>query len=808
MTPVRSSPLVVFFPTILQTNLGFLVQGPYRTTPSRDNVPANDPWNKYLVTETSALLVEALQELRGLGLLNVDALRSLPLDASRSPEGSMFAPLFTAVREAFSILPLLPRFGGGHLAAKQAKLARTQELRELFSPPQLSSLFQVDQELGWVSEDITQDRTPELRRYLIDELDIVEMIPESMLARLTKSFLEAQTDEWIVRLYEFLHGQPSLLRSGRLNDSPVIRLENGSHVTPRKDGEPQAFLPGPVPTGFPTVRPSVCRSEEALVFLKSLGLSQPDPIDDVITNVLPKYQQNDVQVSASQYQADIERFLTAFSTDSTAQRSKLIAALKNACFVAVVNTGNGSRCFARPGEAYQATQRLKDLFQGVPDVMIVDDTYDCLRKEKARDLLEACGTALYLQPVETKPSFTWEQKVEMRIKSGTRDITSEVGIQDFTLRGLEPLLATLSQLPPSQAGAKAALLWQALCDVQDRRGASMFSGTYKWHYYHPRQHSFDAAFVRLLNESAWVPDRNGVLQRPELVMFGDIQPPWDSNPFLLSKIRFKPAIIEELAKEAGIEPGVLDLLKKYGLTSEAELKERLGIHEEVTLDNGQTHSEDETEAGKPTSSQSIQPILHRSEEPNTLMSGSKEPGAGSISVPDAGQEPAQKGAPPSKQPQVVQQHGGARKFVSYVAVDVHEEETDPDGLEHQERLELEEKAIALVLSREPQLKRTPTNNPGFDLIQPGPDANPTRWVEVKAMKGTFQDRPVGLSKRQFECAQEHGESYWLYVVESAGSPEHSRVIRVQDPAGKARTFTFDHGWLAVSEIISEVTPPK
>lgn len=38
IVPVAHSPLVVFFPTVLETNLGFVLQGPYRTTLSRDNV--------------------------------------------------------------------------------------------------------------------------------------------------------------------------------------------------------------------------------------------------------------------------------------------------------------------------------------------------------------------------------------------------------------------------------------------------------------------------------------------------------------------------------------------------------------------------------------------------------------------------------------------------------------------------------------------------------------------------------------------------------------------------------------------------
>ena len=37
------SPLTVFFSTEKETFLGFLIQGPYRTTPARANVPEHDP---------------------------------------------------------------------------------------------------------------------------------------------------------------------------------------------------------------------------------------------------------------------------------------------------------------------------------------------------------------------------------------------------------------------------------------------------------------------------------------------------------------------------------------------------------------------------------------------------------------------------------------------------------------------------------------------------------------------------------------------------------------------------------------------
>ena len=112
---------------------------------------------------------------------------------------------------------------------------------------------------------------------------------------------------------------------------------------------------------------------------------------------------------------------------------------------------------------------------------------------------------------------------------------------------------------------------------------------------------------------------------------------------------------------------------------------------------------------------------------------------------------------------------------------------------------VEEKAIQFILKNEPQLYRTPANNPGYDLFKEE-DGQIVRWVEVKAMTGSLNDRPVGLSHTQFEYAREHKEAYWLYVVEHAESPDEARIVRIQDPAGKAWTFTFDRGWLNVADI--------
>ena len=432
---VERSPLAVFFPTVLETHLGFLVQGPYRTTPSRDNVPRSDTWNQHLVGQTASLLGEALCWLRDNELLDTAGLRCLPLDPAKFGASSMFAPLYDATKSALSSQPLLPRFDAGHVATPCARLGRTQELRDLFMPAQLAALYREQDELVWLSGDITQDRTPELRRYLMQELDVQELTPEAVIPQLDRGFLETQSDDWIGKLYEFLSGQPGLRR--RFEVFPLIRLEDGTHVPPRVDGQPQAFLAGPIATGFPVVRATVCASETSLDFLRSLGLTQPDPVDDVVRNVLPKYRQDEVDVSDADYEADIGRILNAFGTDSKGQRKKLLAALRESAFVKAVHAGDKSTTVSEPGDVYLATERLKELFAGVDGILLVDDAYACLRGEDIRELLEACGATRSLQPVSVECHLSSEQRTEIRRDQGLERSTWEqpIGRQDTSWAG-------------------------------------------------------------------------------------------------------------------------------------------------------------------------------------------------------------------------------------------------------------------------------------------------------------------------------------------------------------------------------------
>jgi hypothetical protein len=840
--PVAASPLVVFFPTVVPTNLGFLVQGPYRTTPSRDNIPRGEPWNQYLVKETSSLLVDAMCWMRDNAMLETSALRCLPLSRDKFPVGAMFAPIFETVRQALLNEPLLPRFDGGFVPASQAKLARTQELRELFGPDQIEVLFG-SKASAWLTGDITPDRQPEIRTYLMQELGITEVTPATLVPRLSKEFLEAQSDDWVRRLYEFLSGQEAALRRS-LDKMPLIRLDDGVHVVPRENGVAKAFLPSAIKTGFPTICPAVCATVEARSFLLFLGITEPDPVDDVVWNLLPKYQQETVEVSDDVYAADVERILAAFSTDSKTQREKLIAELRNTSFVMVVDTGDGAGYVAKPHGIYLATDRLKQLFSGVSDVLIVDDGYVCLRGEEMRELLEACGALRYPRPEKAPNEPHWSDRLkELRVRAGHAESSGYSDkVEDWTLQGFQDLLEHLPKLRLEQRAGRARLIWESLGDLEERRGRGIFDGSYSWSHNGKYATSFPAAFLCSLNAASWVPDANGELVPPNLVMFDLLG--WKSNPFLLSKIAFKPPIIDQLAKEAGIDPAALDLLRKLGITSVADLTSRLGmthippVNEAPTGDaqSDEISAEEEADDTKPSGDNvyddakdlygggmpDIPPGSHDSDGGDGATNGAGRGGHGGIvtgtprggvqgeggahggSGGNTGDDIKSGGTGSGGQGKRTPGSVGGRPFISYVGIHPDDEETDPDGLDQAARMRIEDLAICLIISLESGLHRTPANNPGFDLFEANEDGQPVRWVEVKSMTGSLENRPVGLSRTQFDYALAKGDSYWLYVVEYATDLVKARVQRIQNPVGHARTFTFDKGWSQ----IARTKPPE
>ena len=73
-----------------------------------------------------------------------------------------------------------------------------------------------------------------------------------------------------------------------------------------------------------------------------------------------------------------------------------------------------------------------------------------------------------------------------------------------------------------------------------------------------------------------------------------------------------------------------------------------------------------------------------------------------------------------------------------------------------------------------------------------------RYIEVKGTSGEWKTRGVSITRLQFSEAQNHGDKFWLYVVEHALDETNARIHPIQNPAMKVDSFMFDGEWRKVA----------
>ncbi|MGB6578362.1 MAG: hypothetical protein WBF34_10610 [Streptosporangiaceae bacterium] len=562
------SPLTVFFPTEKETFLGFLIQGPYRTTPARDNIPGHDPSNQALVRETAALLTDVLRELREDGLLTVAALQTLPLDAVRFPVGSMFRPLFDSVGDALIAEALIPMADGGYGVAVDLELAGGAKVRELLDPDQLGALCGADRPVWFTDESITEQLTPVLWRYLREEIGIDEITPSDVVSRVTREFLQAQTDEWITRFYAFLFGDSAMWRAprsageqpGPARAKPIIRLEDGRHVAPfDAQDRPAVYLPGPVASSLPTVRRAIADAPDARQFLAALNLTQPDMVAEVLQVILPRYDGMDIaefdpahDLDMAQHDADLDCVMGALDEAAGGRRGELLERLRRTAFLIGENAATGEQRLTPPPGLYQRSKELEVYFEANPDAWFAGDRYGPW-------LVQLRGMGV-------------RQAVEVRARTpnqaGYVVITVEFGRNERGLDGFDPgaEIDGLEFALRHPSHARSEYVWNVLLAPNRRLVAGVVERSALASFGDSSLENAGSAIAAAAEREAWLPGRDGTFGRPTELSLDDLPPTYTRDEGLAQALNMLRPVIAEAARRLGIPPEVL-----WGLSARPDL---------------------------------------------------------------------------------------------------------------------------------------------------------------------------------------------------------------------------------------------
>jgi hypothetical protein len=533
IVPCASSPLVVFLPTQKETFLGFLVQGPYRTTPARDNIGEHDPDNQALARQTAALLTDVLRELRDDGLLTADVLATLPLEPTRFEPGTIFRPLFDAVREALSREELIPVAGGGYRAAAETKLTGDPEVRELFGAGH-----------PYVFTDDVRD--PRLYEYLNTELGIAEVTPDDGVAAATEDFLVQQSDGWIARFYGFLLGHPSLWRDrdGIARDKPIIRLEDGTHTAPfDAHDRPAAFLPA-TGSGLPSVRRAVAEYPAASRFLAALGFATADVVDEVLQAVLPEYEKFTVaSLDAARHDADLDLVFRALDEAPAGRRAELAERLRTTAFLVGENAATGEQRLMPPGQLYQRSKELEVYFDGNPDAWFAADTYGPW-------LVQLRGTGV-------RDAGAYRDRppgLDGHVLLADGFARHERGVDGFDpdaeIDGLEFALRHPGQ-------ARSEYVWNRLLAPNRRLLAGVVEKSVRDGFVDSSREDVRSAIAEAASAQAWLPAPDGTFRRPPELSLDDLPAGYAREDALAAALGMGRPVVAEAARQLGLPPDVL-----------------------------------------------------------------------------------------------------------------------------------------------------------------------------------------------------------------------------------------------------------
>jgi hypothetical protein len=554
----NESKLIVFFPTEKVTYLNFLIQGPYKTTPNRGDIPLEDEQNQYILEETANLVAESIPIIKKLDLLNVSFLEVLPIEQNHSDE-LIYSSIYKEVKkkllteEAF-----LPTSKSNFTDSHSALLARGKELIEFLNNEDIKILFGKEY---WIDTNITDDRTRELRNYLKNELDIKEVDFEDFAVTITKEFIERKSDDWLIEFYSRLLDQRSLWakkdnasrNAVNLRQKPIIRLADNSHINPcDQNNKIQVYLPADIKSKYRTVKITLTKNENSLKFLTDLGVTKPDIFAEIRELVIQKYVNPEPNVDIEEYLEDFEKLLIAFQKDDPDKKKELIIDLKDLYIIRSTNSITGINDFRQPQEVYLKLEELIEYFKKYNFVFFVSDELH-QRFSGNEDyflvFLTDIGCENKPRRKQIEPNLSHEEKEKLR---DNRGYTREIHTIDYDYEGLENFLTDLTK-------KRSSILWKFLlksiesCDKWARD--DFFKGEYEWFRYYRYSKKYDSKFLKTLKNSNWIFDVNENIVSPNQITLSGINDCYvkdnDNIEMLINILGFQVDEIKRIEERTG-----------------------------------------------------------------------------------------------------------------------------------------------------------------------------------------------------------------------------------------------------------------
>jgi hypothetical protein len=501
-----NSPVSVYFPTKVESHMGFLLNGPFNTTPTREQIKENDEHNKKLVKQIAVLLSKAVLQCKSRKILTPNLLLTLPIKIEPEEKFDIvkWKPGYS---ESWLLYPIIEKVL--HLFQNEAIIPCEKQQYEKLSDvfishePELKSLLNKRQcnDLCDGRNKIVQPNIPsKLENFLIDYLQIPILDGDTFLESLTDSFMEEQSDSWLSRFYQYLYGIDKSQKDIKclFQSKKWLRLDDQSMSTLIiEDDIPAIFLSASSDCDCPIVKKTFLKNTIVKSFFSEvLDLPVLDSIELSKRNILEHFKDNTIG-DESQISAFMQNVQKVLREDTGKRKSAFIRQLYQIPWVPGINFQNGSRKMLRPSEVYISNSITKIFFTGNPSAYYADDI---VIKTIDYDILLELG--LHAKPIVQKLKFDENGRAVIHIEKKNYIRSTSYFDPYIQIDGLHYALSN----PTIE---KSKYIWNQLIPdhIESIQGKLEYS-SYK-SFKKPRSETlYSEEFGSYLQTFAWLPSKN------------------------------------------------------------------------------------------------------------------------------------------------------------------------------------------------------------------------------------------------------------------------------------------------------------
>lgn len=510
-----------FFKTMACFGMVAKLQAPFLLTESREQLLPNSSDNEKLIAELATLMSESLFLLTTLEsskkkLIDGNLFKIIPYDYREETRWGQGYTKRGVTQEKY--ISCFYRAFVDLLKTKAVFLSRDgiyrdcshvfitdNRIRKLLNKQQLDSLLNdKEHSCEFLAYSVEYDK-----KCFLEKIGVKTFGSKELANKITSSFMDEQTEEWVDGFYEYLSQQSDVDFDLYFQACPVVKLKQGRWVPMFTDkGEFQVFAPWSENMhgeneGRWFIDYNFYKRHQS--YFDKKGVHTPNR-KDFLNEILQKYSSGDADLTEVEIAQDFNLILMWLKEEGKKDEHNQILSLLKAQYRIKVKYNSGRETMVEPQKAHIYSADIEKLSKatGIDYPVVKEQLYQVLNADNKR-LLETIGVKTEPQPFE-KISYDapydlsdyWLNKIE------EVDCFNFYGLTDYVI----PNFTTIQF-----SSNLSKFIWNSLCNskIPFKNAVLKYKKKYKRS---SDSDEFQSTLIRDLRKTAWVVNKTNRVVTP------------------------------------------------------------------------------------------------------------------------------------------------------------------------------------------------------------------------------------------------------------------------------------------------------